>query len=504
MVDEAYDVVVVGGGNAAFCAALAANQAGARVLVLERASKEECGGNSRFTSGSMRFSYNSVEDLRPVLRDLSDAELERLDFGIYAEADFFEDMFRVTKYRTDPQLCEQLVTKSYDTACWLASLGIRFIPRMAHAFEVDGRYRMSPGIVTEAVGGGEGLIDKQTQIALKNGVTVRYNTRALSLLFDGHAVHGVRVKSGTTASEIECRAVVLACGGFEANPEWRARYLGPGWDLVKVRGTRFNTGDGLRMALDIGVAPFGNWNGCHSVGWDANAPEFGDLTVLSGFQKHSYPLGIMVNAEGRRFVDEGADLRHFTYAKYGQVILQQPGQFAWQIFDGKVIPLLREDYRIRRVTKVSANSLDDLARKLEGVDPAGFLAEMRAFNDAVRTDLPFNPAIKDGRATTGLVVPKSNWALKIDEAPFEAYQVGCGITFTFGGVRIDAGTAQAIDLDLKPVPGLYAAGEMVGGIFCFNYPGGTGLTSGAVFGRIAGQAAAQEALAFDGQRRALA
>jgi len=173
MADGSYDVVVVGGGNAALCAALAANQAGARVLVLERAPKEECGGNSRFTSGSMRFPYNSVDDLRPVLRDLSDAELERLDFGAYPEADFFEDMFRVTKYRTDPQLCEQIVTKSYDTACWLASLGIRFIPRMAHAFEIDGRYRMSPGIVTEAVGGGEGLIERQTQIALKNGVSVQ-------------------------------------------------------------------------------------------------------------------------------------------------------------------------------------------------------------------------------------------------------------------------------------------------------------------------------------------
>ena len=230
---------------------------------------------------------------------------------------------------------------------------------------------------------------------------------------------------------------MLACGGFEANTEWRTRYLGPTWDLVKVRGTRFNTGDGLRMALDIGAAPFGNWGSCHSVGWDANAPEFGDLSVGSGFQKHSYPLGVMVNAEGRRFVDEGADLRHFTYAKYGQVILRQPGQFAWQIFDKKVIPLLREDYRIRRVTKVSANSLEELAKKLEGVDPAGFLAEMRAYNDAVQTDLPFDPAVKDGRATTGLPIPKSNWALKIDEPPFEAYQVGCGITFTFGGLRIE-------------------------------------------------------------------
>ena len=129
--------------------------------------------------------------------------------------------------------------------------------------------------------------------------------------------------------------MVLACGGFEANAEWRTRYLGPGWELAKVRGTRFNTGDGIRMALDIGAMPYGNWSGCHAVGWDRNAPEFGDLAVGDDFQKHCYPFGIMVNANGERFVDEGADFRNYTYAKYGRVILSQPGQFAWQIFDAQ-------------------------------------------------------------------------------------------------------------------------------------------------------------------------
>ena len=502
MTKESYDVVVAGGGNAALCAALAANEAGASVVVLERAPEAESGGNSRYTSGSLRFCYTSVDDLRAVMRDLSDAETQTMDFGTYPAEAFFDDMFRVTNYRTDPLLCEQLVTRSYDTAVWLASKGIRFIPRLAHAFKSEGRFKMSPGVVAEAIGGGEGLVARETEIAIKNGVTVRYGARVLSLIYDGHVVRGVRIKTGDRITEIDAGAVVLACGGFEANQEWRTRYLGPTWDLVKVRGTRFNTGDGLRMALEIGAAPFGNWGGCHSVGWDSNAPEFGDLVVGTGYQKHSYPLGIMVNAEGRRFVDEGADLRHLTYAKYGQVILRQPGQFAWQIFDSKVISLLREDYRIKQVTKVKADSLEELARKLEGVDPAGFLDEVRRYNDAVQTDLPFAPAVKDGRATTGLAIPKSNWALKLDQPPFEAYQVGCGITFTFGGLRIDAKTAQVIDVDLQPMPGLYAAGEMVGGIFCFNYPGGTGLTSGSVFGRIAGTAAAHEALVRESNRRA--
>ena len=490
-----YDVVIVGAGNAALCAALAATECGAKVLVLERAPEDEHGGNSRFSSGSMRFPYKSGDDLRPILKDLSDAEFAQLDFGSYPEDAFYDDMYKITSYRTDAQLCEQLVEKSYAAAKWLADMGVHFLPRLTHAYKDGDVFRMSPGLSSEVVGGGAGLVEREYQLALRGGVEIRYGARAMSLIFDGHTVSGVRVKSENVISDVRARAVVLACGGFEANPEWRARYLGRGWDLVKVRGTRFNTGDGLRMALDIGAAPYGNWSGCNAVAWDANAPEFGDLVVMSGFQKHSYPYGIMVNATGRRFADEGADVKHYTYGKYGEMLIEQPGQFAWQVFDKKVIHLLREDYRIKQVSKVKADTLEKLATKLEGVDPAAFLAEVREFNSAVQTDRPFKAGALDGRSTEGLLIPKSNWALKIDEPPFEAYHVGCGITFTFGGLRIEPATGQVIDLDLQPMPGLYAAGEMVGGIFSVNYPGGTGLTSGAVFGRNAGQAAARAALA---------
>ena len=288
--------------------------------------------------------------------------------------------------------------------------------------------------------------------------------------------------------------MVLATGGFEANAEMRTRYLGPGWDLAKVRGTRFNMGDGIRMALDIGAAPYGNWSGCHAVGWDRNAPEFGDLSVGDNFQKHSYPFGIMVNAHGQRFVDEGADFRNYTYAKYGRVILEQPDSFCWQVFDQKVTHLLRDEYRIREVTKVTADTLEQLAERLDGVDPQGFLAEVKAYNDAVRTDVTFDPTVKDGRCTEGLAVPKSNWANTLDEPPYEAYATTCGITFTFGGLRIDPDSAQVKSTTLEPIPGLYAAGELVGGLFYFNYPGGTGLMSGAVFGRRAGSAAGRHAV----------
>jgi tricarballylate dehydrogenase len=286
--------------------------------------------------------------------------------------------------------------------------------------------------------------------------------------------------------------VVLACGGFEANAEWRTRYLGPGWELAKVRGSRFNTGDGIRMALNAGAMPWGHWSGSHAVGWDRNAPEFGDLAVGDGFQKHSYPFGIMINADGVRFVDEGADFRNYTYAKYGRVILSQPHQFAWQIFDQKVVHLLRDEYRIRQVTKVTADTLAELLPKLEGVNAERGLATIAAFNAAVQTDVPFNPNVKDGRGTQGLDVPKSNWANPLDAPPFEAYQVTCGVTFTFGGLRITS-DGQVIDSDGAPMAGLYAAGELVGGLFYFNYPGGTGLMSGSVFGRIAGTSAGQAA-----------
>ncbi len=312
--------------------------------------------------------------------------------------------------------------------------------------------------------------------------------RALSLLHGDDGVHGLNVRYEGKTRALRCKAVVLAAGGFESNPEWRTRYLGPGWDLAKVRGTRFNTGDGIRMALDAGAAPCGNWSGCHAVGWDRNAPEFGDLAVGDGFQKHSYPFGIMLNANGERFVDEGADFRNYTYAKYGAVILRQPGQFAWQIFDKKVTHLLRDEYRIRQVTKVTANTFVELVGKLDDVNPAKALETLRAYNAAIRTDIAFNPNVKDGRRTEGLAVPKSNWANLLDTPPYEAYAVSCGITFTFGGLRITT-DAQVVDTDGMAMPGLYAAGELIGGLFYFNYPGGTGLMSGAVFGRIAGSSA---------------
>jgi tricarballylate dehydrogenase len=487
-----WDVIVVGGGNAALCAALSARETAKRVLVLERAPEDEAGGNSRFTAGLLRIVYNGARDLAQLI-DLSKEELERTDFGTYTADQFLDDMARVTEYRCDPDLTEILVKESFPTALWMRKQGLRFTAAWGRqAFKIEGRFKFWGGLTLEAVGGGPGLVDSLTQIAKKRGIEIWYSARAVSLIADDSGVHGVRARREGKTIDVDGKSVVLAAGGFQANPEWRTRYLGPGWELAKVRGTRFNTGDAIRMALDIGAAPVGNWSGCHAVAWERNAPEFGDLAVGDQFQKHSYPWGIYINAEGKRFVDEGADFRNYTYAKYGRVILHQPGQFAWQIFDAKVKGQLRDEYRIKQVTKVTANTLEELVKKLDDVDADAALAEIRAYNTAVRTDIPFNPNVKDGRCTTGLAVNKSNWANTLDTPPFEAYAVTCGITFSFGGLRINT-DAQVMSTDGEPIPGLYAAGELVGGIFYFNYPGGTGLTNGSVFGRIAGANAAKAA-----------
>ena len=487
------DVVVVGAGNAAMCAALAARDQGASVVVLEAAPEAESGGNSRYTAGAMRVVFDGVEDLVKLM-DLSAQEIDNTDFGQYTREQYYDDMARITRYRCHPDLVETLVENSLDTLVWMRSKGVRFQPSYGRqAFRVDGRFRFWGGLAVETWGGGPGLIENLRTRCRREGIEILYESRATSLVEEGGTVLGIVARGADGMFTARGRAVVLACGGFESNAEWRTRYLGPGWDLARVRGTRFNAGDGIRMALEAGAMSYGNWSGCHAVAWDRNAPEFGDLSVGDSFQKHSYPFGIIVNAHGERFVDEGADFRNYTYAKYGRAMLEQPGQFAWQVFDAKATHLLRDEYRIREVTKVTADSLEALAEKLEDVDPGGFLRTVKAYNAAVRTDVPFDPTVKDGRGTEGLEVPKSNWAQTLDTPPFEAYAVTCGVTFTFGGLKVDT-RGRVLDMGEQPIPGLYGAGELVGGLFYFNYPGGTGLTSGAVFGRLAGGSAGVHAV----------
>src|SRR5207247_7707342 len=261
--------------------------------------------------------------------ELSREEIERTDFGTYTSDQFLDDMARVTEYRCDPDLTEILVKQSFPTALWMKKKGVRVTAAWGRqAVKIEGRFKFWGGLTLEAIGGGPGLVESLFFFKQKTAYEIWYRARATSLVADDAGVHGVVVKRAGKTTEVKAKAVVLAAGGFQANPEWRTRYLGPGWELAKVRGTRFNTGDAIRMALDIGAAAHGNWSGCHAVAWDRNAPETGDLAVGDGFQKHSYPWGVYINADGTRFVDEGADFRNYTYAKYGRVILQQPRQFA--------------------------------------------------------------------------------------------------------------------------------------------------------------------------------
>jgi len=486
------DVLVIGAGNAALCAAISAHENGARVLMLEAAPLEERGGNSHFTGGAFRFAYRGVEDLITVLPSLASEDLSNVDFGTYTEEQFFDDMFEVTEYRTDSDLCEILIRNSLKTATWVAQQGVKLQPGLGRqAYKVDGKFKFWGGLALHIWGGGPELLKALYANVERRGIPILYETPAVSLIRERGRLAGVVAEgAGGEPVEIRAGAVVLACGSFESNPEMRARYLGPNWELAKCRGTRFNMGAGLRMALDIGARPYGNWSGCHSVAWDINAPPYGDLAIGDQFQKHNYPFGLLINAKGERYVDEGCNFHSHTYAKYGGEIMRQPGMFAWQVFDAKATPLLRSEYRIRRVTKAEADTLEELAPKLDGVDPEAFLGTVRAYNDACRSSVAFNPNVLDGRRTQGLAIDKTNWAVPLDTPPFHAYHVTTGVTFTFGGVKISQ-NGEVENLYGRVIPGLYAAGEMVGGLFFHNYCSGTGLMSGATFGRLAGRNAAQ-------------
>ena len=493
------DVLVVGGGNAGLCAATSAAEAGARVLLVDKAGEDWAGGNTYFTAGAIRTTFDGLDDLRPLLDGLTDEQARLVDLPAYRPADFLADLRRVTHGRADPELADLLAGQTRPAVEWLAGHGVA-LELMFHrqAYRVGGRFRFWGGLAVGVVGGGKGLVAAETAAASSAGVEIRQGTAVISLLPSPETgVAGVVVAGSAGRVEIPARSVVLCCGGFEANPRMRAAYLGPGWDLAAVRGTPYNTGEGITMALAAGAQAWGHWSGCHAVAWDAGAGPSGDRVLTNQLTRNSYPVGIMVNRRGERFVDEGADFRNYTYARYGREILAQPGGVAYQVFDAKSVPLLRpEEYASPGATKVEADTLAELAGRL-GIDPDVLSATVTAYNAAV-THTEFDPSVKDGKHTEGVNPPKSNWALPVAVPPLVAYPVTCGITFTFGGLRVDR-EARVLDTAGRPVPGLYAAGETVGGVFYHNYPGGSGLALGAVLGRVAGAGAARFAAA--GPRR---
>ncbi len=482
-------IVIVGTGNAAMCAAIAALERGADVLMLEKADDALAGGNTKYTAGAMRFVYNGADDLTPLLRDPSDPRLAITDFGSYRAEKFGADLLGFNDGRPLSAEQETLIGQSTETLTWLGSHDVKFEPIYARqSFEKNGRHVFWGGLTLAAVNEGVGLFDMELAAVKRLGGKVRYNSAVTGLLMDGDRVVGVRVGS----EEIKADAVILASGGFEASTEKRVAYIGPEWEAAKVRGTPHNTGDGLQMALDAGAASYGLFKGCHATPMDLHMADFGGLHLPAGerkkFRKISYFLGVMLNSEGNRFADEGQNFRNYTYAQFGGAILKQPGQFAWQVFDAKVFDLLYDEYRFEEAHFVEAETLAELIPLLEGVDASGAAKTLADYNAAVDATTPFDPTSLDGKGTKGLALPKSNWAQTLDQGPFRAYPVTGGITFTYGGVQV-SDQGAVLRSDGTTIDGLFAAGEMVGGVFFAGYPGGSGLTSGAVFGRKAGYGA---------------
>ena len=490
------DVIVVGSGNAALCAAIAARETGAEVLVVEIANESLAGGNSKYTAGAMRFIYNSNDDLMPLLKNPDDPRLTQTDFGKYNLKQFESDLLKFNEGR--PLSTEQniLINESYPTLLWLAWHGIKFEPIYSRqSFEKDGKSVFWGGLTLATDNEGVGLVEAELKRFLQLGGSIVYNTAVIDLFHKENKVTGVIAKdlSGERFT-LSANAVVLGCGGFESNRTLRKKYLGEHWGSARVRGTPHNTGDGLEMAFKLGAQKYGCYKGCHATPMDLHMKEFGNLNLPHKERKHyrkiCYFLGVMINAEGKRFVDEGKDFRNYTYAQFGRDILMQPDQLAWQIFDSKVDHLLYSEYHFEDSSFVQADTLLSLVEKLNGVrDKATAYSTLKEFNNHIDENVLFDPTIKDGKSTRNITIPKSNWAQKIDTPPFKAYPVTGGITFTYGGLKID-NSARVLRKDNTPISGLYACGELVGGVFFNGYPGGSGLTSGAVFGRRAGYSAA--------------
>lgn len=484
----AADVIVVGSGNAAFSAALTAREQGARVLMLEKAPREWVGGNSWFTAGAYRLAHGGLADLAELIDPLE----ERVEVPPYSESDYRADMERVTAGRCDPTLTTILVTEAREGALWMRQRGVRWrlmTERQAHM--TDGVLRFWGGLAVGTADGGAGLIDAWLRAADASGIELRTDAPVTGLVRRNGSVAGVRVGSAAGVEELLARSVVLASGGFESDADLRAEHLGEAWRSARVRGTPHNTGEMMLAAIAEGAQPSGDWHSCHAIAWDAAAPAYGDRSVSNRYSRQAYPYGLVVNVHGQRFVDEGADFRNYTYAKYGAEILLQPSGLAYQLFDAKTLSLINSiDYDTATQSRYTAGSIGELA-DLAGIDRGELERTVSAFNAAVQPGR-FDPTVLDGMGTVGLHPPKSNWAQPLDTPPYVAFGVTCGITFTFGGLRISSDCA-VLGSDGHPVPGLFAAGETVGGLFFQNYPGGTGLASGTVFGRRAGRSAAAHA-----------
>lgn len=517
LLEQDWDIIIVGTGAAALSSALSAatsTTSAPRILLIDKAPSDWAGGNGYFTAAAYRTVHNGLTDLLPLVSNVPQNLKDKIDIDPYPEEAFLGDLERVTGGRSDPVLGKVVVRESLETVRWLKEVGGLewWMSFKRQAYEVDGRWRFWGGLCLTLEDGGKTLIRRLLEKVKEVGCEILYETAAKKVLVDAEGgVAGLEVQGNDgRAVEIKAKAVILCAGGFEANAKLRGEWMGKGWELAHTRGTPYNTGDMLLEAIRLGAKRVGDFSqtGCHSTCWDADSPkDGGDRDKTNEFTKSGYPLGLMLNSEGKRFVDEGVDLRNYTYAKFGRAILEQPDGVAWQVWDSDATAWLRsEEYRDEIVRKTWANSLEELASKLKGEgvrDGEQFVKTIEEYNDAVAAhrkenlDVKLNPAVKDGLSTQSsakrLELAKSNWALPIVKSPFLAVKVTSGITFTFGGLTINPENAAVVREVGTEIEGLYCAGEMVGGLFYGNYPGGSGLTAGGVFGRRAGRDAAERA-----------
>jgi tricarballylate dehydrogenase len=459
--DKRYDVLVVGGGNAALCAAISARRAGASVLVLEGAPKFYRGGNTRHTR-NMRCAHDAATDT------LS---------GPYSEDEFWEDLLRVTDGHTDEELARYMIGQSKEILDWIPQQGVRFQPSLGGTLSL-GRTN------SFFLGGGRSMLNALYLTAESLGVEIRYDSEVVGLEINDGTFQAATVKQGNGTARVEAATLVAASGGFEANIEWLREYWGPPADNFLIRGTPYNRGTMLRMLLDHGVQPVGDPTQCHAVAIDARAPRFdgGIITRLD-----CVVFGIVVNKQAQRFYDEGEDIWPKRYAIWGRLVAAQPDQIAYILFDAPALTLFMPSL----FPPIQAGSIHELAGKLE-LDPDALEATVTGFNAAVRPGT-FDDKVLDDCRTEGLTPPKSHWARRLETPPFYAYPVRPGITFTYLGTRVDKQARMQMQGG-GPATNMFAAGEiMAGNVLGRGYAAGIGMTIGSVFGRIAGQEAAAHA-----------
>ncbi len=483
------DVIIVGAGNAAFSAAVSAAEHGSKVLMLEKTEEKYMGGNSALTI-HMRFAYNSFDDLLPLIKfpekpnDLSSFEkkisLLKDIVTSYSELDYLNDINKVTENKSDKNLSKELVSNSLSTINWMNKLGHFWTPTFENPTSAN---------VVSFDGKGYGLINRWKKIAIQKGVKIIYECPVIDLIEQNNQISGVVVNYKNQNIKLFAKSIILACGSFESNSEMRAKYLGENWRNIKLRGVPHNTGEGLEMAINHGAVPYDDWSTCHASPQDYNRPNFdlpGENKSGDYWSRYAYPFSILVNQEGSRFVDEGETWRGLTYAKTGKAILEQKNQVAYQLFDSKHRRAgVLDNYK--NPTVIISNNLNDLANKIKIENINKFLFNIDNFNKNISSNF-YKPNILDVKSISNITPSKSNWALELNEPPFEAFPVIAGMTFCYGGLKTSK-DGEVLDKNGDIINGLYAVGEMLGGLWYKNYPSGGGMMAGAVFGKKAGEKA---------------